>query len=64
MAKENREKKEQEERLMREAEGERTSVWTFKGVNRVANTQPIPQRTEAPSTAPTGFLKLGGKKAE
>lgn len=49
---------------MREAESERTSAWTFKGVNRVANTQPIPQRTEAPSTAPTGFIKIGGKKAE
>lgn len=65
LAKENKEKKESDERKMREAETEMNAKWTFKGVSRVAGTGPAPvQVTPAKEEVPTsGWIKIG-KKAE
>jgi hypothetical protein len=45
LAKENREKKEADEKRMREAQSEGTNTtWTFKGVKRVADTEVVPAK--------------------
>jgi len=45
---------------MREYESEANAKWTFKGVNRVAGTGPVPTPVTAPKEE-TGFIKLGKK---